>query len=255
MLTDVGFVAANTSRARAYLAALERHDLLPSWTLLLDDKSPAAMPGQAGSEVMRSSSADHQAKCWSEVDFDPNAPLEPWLQRLGLDYVVAGSRDINAADVVDVIAHSAPSVLIYSGYGGALLRRDVLGTGKQFLHVHGGYLPDYKGSTTNYYSLLSEGMLGASALFLTAEIDSGPVLARRRFPAPAKCTEIDHIYDAAVRAHVLVDTLSAYMEQGEWRFELSDNCGGTTYYIIHPVLKHLAILDDSLGELTTENSD
>lgn len=245
MLIDVGFVAANTSRTRAYLAALERHDLLPTWTLLLDDESPAAMPGQAGSAVVRSSSPDHRAQCWSEVDFDPNAPLEPWIQRLGLDYSVAGSRNINAAAVVDLIARSEPSVFIYSGYGGALLRNDVLETGKKFLHVHGGYLPDYKGSTTNYYSLLSEGMLGASALFLTAEIDSGPVLARRRFPPPAERTEIDHIYDASARAHVLVDTLSAYRERGEWRFELADNRGGTTYYIIHPVLKHLAILGNA----------
>lgn len=245
MLTDVGFVAASTSRTRAYLAALERHDLLPTWTLLLDDESPAVMPGQADSAVVRSSSPDHQAQCWSEVDFDPNAPLEPWLQRLGLDYVMAGSRDVNAAAVVDLIACSAPSVLIYSGYGGALLRHDVLETGKKFLHVHGGYLPDYKGSTTNYYSLLSEGMLGASALFLTPEIDSGPVLARRRFLPPAERMEIDHIRDAAARARVLVDTLNAYRERGEWSFELADNYGGTTYYIIHPVLKHLAILGNA----------
>ena len=247
MLTDVGLIAASTSRTRAYLAALERHDLLPTWTLLLDDESLAAMSEQAGSAVVQSSSSDHQAQCWSEVDFDPNAPLEPWLQRLGLDYSVAGSRDINAAAVVDLIAHSEPSVLIYSGYGGALLSNDVLETGKKFLHVHGGYLPDFKGSTTNYYSLLSEGSLGASALFLTAEIDSGPVLARRRLPPPAERTEIDHIYDAAARAHVLVDTLSAYEERGEWRFELPNNQGGTTYYIIHPILKHLAILSNSVG--------
>jgi len=245
MLNDVGFVAANTSRTRAYLAALERHDLLPTSTVLLDDELPAVMPGQADSTVEWSLSQDRQVQSWSEVDFDPNAPLEPWLQRLGLDYVVAGSRDINSAAVVDLIARSEPSVFIYSGYGGALLRREVLETGKRFLHVHGGYLPDFKGSTTNYYSLLAEGMLGASALFLTAEIDSGPVLARRRFPPPDERTEIDHIHDSAARARVLVDTLSAYREQEEWRFELPDNRGGTTYYIIHPVLKHLAILGNA----------
>ena len=245
MLNDVGFVAANTSRTRAYLAALERHDLLPTSTVLLDDELPAVMPGQADSTVEWSLSQDRQVQSWSEVDFDPNAPLEPWLQRLGLDYVVAGSRDINSAAVVDLIARSEPSVFIYSGYGGALLRREVLETGKRFLHVHGGYLPDFKGSTTNYYSLLAEGILGASALFLTAEIDSGPVLARRRFPPPDERTEIDHIHDSAARARVLVDTLSAYREQEEWRFELPDNRGGTTYYIIHPVLKHLAILGNA----------
>ena len=242
MLTDIGFVAANTSRTRAYLAALERHDLLPIWTLLLDDDLPVAMPGQAYPGAERFSSQDCQVECWSEIDFDPNAPLEPWLNRLGLDYSVAGSREINATAVVELIARSEPSVLIYSGYGGALLRNEVLETGKKFLHVHGGYLPDYKGSTTNYYSLLSENMLGASALFLTPEIDSGPVLTRSRFSPPIERTEIDHIHDAAARARVLVESLNKYKERGEWSFDLTNNCGGKTYYIIHPVLKHLAIL-------------
>ena len=44
---------------------------------------------------------------------------------------------------------------------------DSLNIEKKFLHVHGGYLPDYKGSTTNYYSLINENTIGASAIFLT----------------------------------------------------------------------------------------
>lgn len=248
MLSEVGLIAANTSRSRAYLAALERHSLLPAWTLLLDDGSQEAMPGQAAETVKLLSTFPHRDSCWSEAAFDPAAPLQPWLKRLGLAYTLAGSRDINAPGVVELIARSAPSVLIYSGYGGALLRRELLACGKQFLHVHGGYLPDFKGSTTNYYSLLAENALGASALFLTAEIDSGPVLFRRRFPPPCERTEIDHRYDAAARARVLIDTLQAYRANGEWRFDLPDNRGGSTYYIIHPVLKHLAILGDSLRD-------
>ena len=47
MLNDIGFIAANTSRTRAYLAALERNNLLPSWYLLLDDDSQKARIGQA----------------------------------------------------------------------------------------------------------------------------------------------------------------------------------------------------------------
>jgi methionyl-tRNA formyltransferase len=109
--------------------------------------------------------------------------------------------------------------------------------------VHGGYLPDYKGSTTNYYSLIVENTLGASAIFLSEEIDSGPVLLRREFPPPANRQAIDHIYDSGARAKVLVETLKNYMKCGGWEFELPANIGGETYYIIHPVLKHIAILD------------
>ena len=87
---------------------------------------------------------------------------------------------------------------------------------EKFLHVHGGFLPDYKGSTTNYYSLLAEGSVGATAIFLTVEIDSGPILNRCKFPVPPDTLEIDHIYDSAARAKVLIQTLKEYQEKGEF---------------------------------------
>lgn len=238
MSHEFGLIAADTSRSRAYLAAMERHGLLPAWVLLLDADTPAVMPGQALAGAVEAF-AD---AAWPEADFDPSAPLRLWLQRLGLSYAVSGSRDINDPSVVDLIARDAPEILVYSGYGGALLRHPVLATGKRFLHVHGGYLPDFKGSTTNYFSLLAEGIIGASAIFLTAEIDCGPVICRRRFAPPASRADIDHVYDSAARARVLIDTLDAWRRDGDWTLELSDNVGGDTYYIIHPVLKHLAIL-------------
>lgn len=238
MSHEFGLIAADTSRSRAYLAAMERRGLLPAWVLLLDDGASAAMPGQAASGAIEVV-ADVD---WPEADFDPAAPLRPWLERLGLPYEVSGSRDINDPAVVALIARAAPQVLVYSGYGGALLRDAVLATGKRFLHVHGGYLPDFKGSTTNYFSLLAEGSIGASAIFLTAEIDCGPVIRRRRFAPPVLRARIDHVYDSAARARVLVDTLEVWRRDGDWTFELADNGGGDTYYIIHPVLKHLAIL-------------
>lgn len=238
MSNEFGLIAADTSRTRAYLAAMEPRGLKPVWVLLLDADTPAAMPGQATADAS-GMVADPD---WPEVDFDPAAPLRPWLDRLGLPYVVSGSRDINDPAVVALIAQGAPEVLVYSGYGGGLLREAVLATGKRFLHVHGGYLPDFKGSTTNYFSLLAEGVIGASAIFLTVEIDCGPVIRRRRFAPPALRTRIDHVYDSAARARVLVDTLEAWRRDGDWAFELPDNSGGDTYYIIHPVLKHLAIL-------------
>lgn len=238
MSNEFGLIAADTSRTRAYLTAMESRGLKPTWVLVLDADTQAVMPGQAAADVPRSL-ADPD---WPEADFDPTAPLRPWLERLGLRYVVAGSRDINDPAVVSLIAQCTPDVLVYSGYGGALLRDAVLATGKRFLHVHGGYLPKFKGSTTNYFSLLAEGSIGASAIFLTAEIDGGPVIRRRRYSPPAQRVSIDHVYDSAVRARLLAETLEALCCGSNWGFELPDNSGGDTYYIIHPVLKHIAIL-------------
>ena len=57
------------------------------------------------------------------------------------------------------LKEAGPEIIIYSGYGGVILKEKVLSQGKKFLHVHGGFLPQYKGSTTNYYSILNEGYI------------------------------------------------------------------------------------------------
>jgi methionyl-tRNA formyltransferase len=244
-LNDIAMVAADTSRSRAYLQALIRHEMLPAYVLLLATSSDTALPGQliVNDEELSSYLLDTKMDfSWSEAQFDPTLPLISLLKQYDIPYEVSANTDINDHAVIKSISERPESVFIFSGFGGVLLRKHILSIGKKFLHVHGGYLPDYKGSTTNYYSLLAENTMGASSLFLSEEIDSGPVLLRRSFPSPPDMTEIDHVYDSAVRAKVLVETLERYRKTGEWQFELANNIGGETYYIIHPVLKHIAIM-------------
>lgn len=215
-----------------------RHGLLPAHVLVLKNTDAKALPGQAFGAPPHTPDRD---EIWSETDVDITSPLESILDAAGIDYRIAPSRDINDAAVVGRIAERPEQVMIYSGYGGVLLRRDALNTGKRFLHIHGGFLPNYKGSTTNYFSLLADNQMGASAIFLTEDIDSGPILARRVFPAPGDRAQIDHIFDSAARAKVLIDVLTRYRDSGTWKIE-RENEGGETYYVIHPVLKHIAIL-------------
>ncbi len=243
-LFDIGMVAGDTSRSRAYLQALARSEMLPNYVLVLEDFSEKLLPGQLGKSKADSESERffETDECWNEARFDSTQPIKVLLDQLGILYEVSMSNNINDSSVVEAIRRRPEKVFIYSGFGGVLLRKDILSIGKQFLHVHGGYLPDYKGSTTNYYSLIVDTTLGASAIFMSEEIDCGPVLLRRKFPAPKNRQAIDHIYDSGARAKVLIETLKNYSGCGKWKFELPANTGGETYYIIHPVLKHIAIL-------------
>lgn len=243
-LNDIAMVAADTSRSRAYLQSLVENDLLPNFVLVLDEVSDKILPGQL--ENSQSAFAGKHnpeiEECWSEISLDLTKPIRALLDESGIPYDISVSGNINDASVVVALSRRKESVFIYSGFGGQLLRKDILNTGKLFLHVHGGYLPEFKGSTANYYSLIIEGTLGASAFFLNENIDSGPILLRRKFRPPMDLQNIDHIYDSAARAKVLVESLKNYLKCGGWEVETTDNSGGETYYIIHPVLKHIAIL-------------
>ena len=215
-------VAADTTRTKYYLRELIRNKFFPTYVLLLLNYNEKLLPGQDSGESERE--------------------LVELLKNAGIEYDISPNSDINSNEVLTIISNRVEPVFIFSGFGGVLLGDDILSIGKKFLHIHGGYLPDYKGSTTNYYSLINENTIGASSMFLTKEIDCGPVLLRKKFSPPKNRTEIDHIYDSEARAKVLIETLEYYVESGSFNFELENNKGGETFYIIHPVLKHLSIL-------------
>jgi len=222
ILHDVAMVAADTTRTKYYIEELIKNKLLPNYVLLLLNSNSELLPGQK----------DSQGK----------NKLITLLRDTGIKYNIVSNSNINSYEVITAISNRPEQFFIFSGYGGVMLKEKILDTGKKFLHVHGGYLPDYKGSTTNYYSLIDDNTIGAAAIFLTKEIDCGPILLRKKFPPPKVRTEIDHNADSVARAKVLIECLKNYIKSNGWEYELEKNIGGETFYIIHPVLKHLAIL-------------
>lgn len=239
-------IAADTSRSKAYLQSLVRNNMYPSLVLLLDNFDDKLLPGQLSLRDSRPQSPQGLNRnsfdndLWSEACFNPETPLIDTLVSARIPHRLLPSKDLNDPLVVSQISELEETVIIFSGYGGVLLREPILSTGKRFLHIHGGYLPNYKGSTTNYFSLIEDGEMGASAIFLVEEIDSGPVLCRMKFPTPPDKTKIDHIYDSAARAKVLLEVLNRYANNKRWEIELEQNIDGESYYIIHPVLKYIA---------------
>ena len=242
-LSDIGMIASDTSRSKIYLKSLVANDLIPNSVIVLKNLSANHLPGQVSAVPFLIPQDDKKYdKDWSESFYDANFDIEEYLQENHIPFVVSPSHDMNDRETIEVIKSTDEKTLIYSGYGGTLLRSEVLGTGKNFLHIHGGYIPDYKGSTTNYYSVIEDDSLGASSIFLTEEIDGGPLFIRKKFSANIDKQLIDHIFDTAARAKVLINTLQKYLEVGSWEKISKENQTGDTYYIIHPVLKHIAIL-------------
>ena len=168
-------------------------------------------------------------------------PVESMLNRLKINYKKLGVKSINNEYAIKAISERKESIFIYSGFGGTILKKKVFDTGKHFLHVHGGYLPYYRGSTTNYYSLINENKMGATAIFLNEKIDGGPIIKRSLFPAPLNKEKIDHLFDNAARSKVLIEALMDYISNGNNFLTINSQSKGEIFYIIHPVLKHIAI--------------
>ena len=63
------------------------------------------------------------------------------------------SDSINSKLVVKKIIKSKFNNFIYSGYPGEIVKKFMLNK-KKFIHFHPGKLPEFKGSTTIFYSIL-----------------------------------------------------------------------------------------------------
>ena len=218
MLDNVAFLCAPTMRSRAYAQAMVKHDLLPSFAVCLAGQEP-----EWGSDTQIPEQVD-----W----FKPGERARNTLIGAGVN--VYDAKDESPNEVTYIIA----PIIIYSGPPGVLLTPKTLKMGK-FLHIHGGVLPEYRGSTAFYYSLLKEGTIGASALWLDEGIDTGAVIAIKTVQ-PTKNLEIDRLQDPLLRAELLVSVLReiAFEKIPEGKKLKSD---APPCYVIHPVLKHLAL--------------
>jgi methionyl-tRNA formyltransferase len=153
------------------------------------------------------------------------------------------AEHINAPEVAAMLTRHKPRLVIYSGYGGQIVGDELLSLGIPFLHMHTGWLPSYRGSTTLYYALLNGELPAASALILDKRIDTGPLVARRTYPRPPAGMDIDCGYDNALRADLLVRILRDYAVSGELPVVApQEPIEDSPYFVIHPILKHIALL-------------
>ena len=237
MATDVVMLTARTARSNAYAQALARRGVRLSAALVYGDDRPQA--GQAPACVLPGLAAGAQALSWLP---DLTRPLNQSLQAVCDEVIPVAAAHVNDPPVREQLATLQPALVVFSGYGSQIVSAEVLALAP-FLHVHAGSLPAFRGSTTIYYELLQTGQCGVSALLLESTIDTGPILARQRYPRPPAGVDIDYLYDPAIRADLLAEVLATRQQQGHLPPpEPQRPEDGQSYYVIHPVLKHLAVL-------------
>jgi len=136
-------------------------------------------------------------------------------------------------ELENVIRDIKSEIIIFSGKGGEIVKKNILKY-NNFLHIHPGKLPEYRGSTTIYYSILKEKLCHATAFFLDDKIDTGNIIKIMEFEIID--IDFDYIYDPLIRTYLLIDILKSTPIESRQQY----NHNTTEYYIIHPVLKKLA---------------
>lgn len=173
-----------------------------------------------------------------QCGFDISKSVSDTLNETKLEFTEFNFVDINHSELINFLKKDPLDYCIFTG--GGILKKEILSTGIKFIHSHPGILPHYRGSTCFYYSIINEDRCGATVYVMNEGIDTGKIIYQKIFNKPTHIF-VDDIYDPHIRAETLVDVFrNNLLSKKEHYDQKSDD--GETYHIIHPVLKHIAIL-------------
>ena len=228
---NYGIILAPTIRSKMYVQMLRFAGVPINQAVILNGEEQKAR---------------HLKKCSFDFDwsskrfvFDPDVSLIDVLEDMGADVHVAPDPDVNSSKFIEFLSSIPGRDFIYSGKPGVLLDASVLSdAGKRFLHAHGGRAPRYSGSTAFYYSILEEGLIGATVFWMNQGIDTGEIVAIVERPARPSL-DIDFIQDPLVRGEALLKALSC-LQNGEVP-DRARTEQRVAYHVIHPVLKSCAL--------------
>ena len=223
-VSKLGMVLQEGNRARAYLQALVSAGFYPNHVLLL--RHP-----------IYNTPLNQFPSIRKTLLFDPNMPEEAILKERAISYQVINSDSCNDQKVVETLRARGEEYFVFSGRG---ILKNIFDSGKKFIHVHPGKLPEYKGSTCFYYSILAEDLWTCTSFLMSPGVDEGDIITSRSFPIPAANIDPARVYDPYTRSEVLVDVIGQLANTGTIKAKKQNQSAGITYYIIHPVLRHLA---------------
>lgn len=227
------FLLIDNNRSKAYLQNFVRHGYIPGKVIVLGEEKDIP---KSNSKMICS------APDIADTYFNQNESVFTTLRTHNIPYTAIPTADANDLKVISAVAGLSEENVIYSGPGGNILREEILSQGKYFFHSHSGIVPSYKGSTTFYYSMLLEKKIGCSIMIMSAGLDAGDVVFSKEYAVPKMPVDYDMVVDPLVRTQAFILLMKAVSGNLQNAKPLAQTGEGNMFYIIHPVLKHLAIL-------------
>ena len=226
-------IAGNTSRSRTYAQYLSSKKYIVEG-LFYGFNSIKYIPPKLNSESKKFFKKQNFIIPNLEIDIEKIFKKKKWI------YKYVDEFDVNSFKILNNIKASSPDLIIFSGYGGQILKKKHIDLNIPYLHMHPGDIPTEKGSTTIYYSILNKKSCTVSAFLMNEKIDSGKIILKKNYSRPFKNVDIDNYYDNIIRANCMLEALVVLNQKNEYESLLMDK--HLEYYIIHPVIKNISVL-------------
>ena len=123
--------------------------------------------------------------------------------------------------------------IIYSEYPEQIIKNIKI-LKKKIIHFHPGDLPQFRGSTTIYYTLILKKNITVTGFIMNRNIDEGRILFKKKFYVPKNILSINDNFDHKIRASTLVSFLTSKNRKSFKKIKTKKN---NIYYIAHPILR------------------
>ncbi len=228
-------LAGNTLRAKAYAQALTSSNLdnLEIHGLLYGSF-------EESSSVPKLNKETHNYFLENNLFIpDYTETLQSTFTKNDWNFTSIENRDVNSEEIISEINRLNCDIVVFAGYGGQLLKENHFTSCCKYLHMHPGKLPIERGSTTLYYSILNKRKCTVTAFYMTEKIDDGKNVLFKEYNVPFKNVDLDRWFDNVIRADCFIVALRHIFSNNTTP---DTNGNSQEYYVIHPVLKHCAIL-------------
>ena len=225
-MSKIGIILASDNRSKAYIQKLVFSEKKLDKIILLNDKK------------IELDYSENEIEISKKYGFDISKPVKEFLQEREISFKEFDFVDINHPELIKYVKNNQLDFYIFTG--GGVLKKPILNSGTKFIHLHPGIVPQYRGSTCFYYSILNDGNCGVTAYVMEEKLDAGNIIFQKKFQAP-KHKFLDTVFDPHIRSNTLIEMLENNLLD-DCNFKKQDKSEGDMYFIIHPILKHLAIL-------------
>ncbi len=208
MQNKFSIIVSNTTRSVCYLKELKLNNLVPENIIYINDLS-----NNKASKILKKRKFIFKSSCLKIFN-----------------------NKIIDKKISSYLLNIKSKNIIYSGYPGIIIKEEKLLNQKNLIHAHPGKLPEYKGSTTIYYSILKEKKIYCSTIILNKKIDSGKISIVKKYPLPKNIKLIDKDYDNLIRAKNIIYFLKDFKKKN-----LKKNIYSVPYYVIHPILRSIVL--------------